>query len=103
VHVVPEGGEFLNPEGFDLVEPGAEFGEGLGVEVIDADAGVGFDARFVDEAGAAKDAEVAAHGLGGETESGGDVAGAAGLLGEEIDDGLAGWIGEGGKGLGEHG
>jgi len=100
--VIAEAGELCDPEGFDFVEPAAEFSEGFVAELVDADAGVGFDALFGDEAGAAEDAEVAAHGLGAEVQRGGDFAGATGFAVEQVDDGAAGIVGEGGEGGVDH-
>ena len=93
--MIAEAAEFGDPEGFDFVEPAAEFAEGFVAELVDADAGVIFDALFGDEPGAAEDAEVATHGLGREVQGGGDFAGAAGFVVEEVDDGAAGIVGEG--------
>ncbi len=97
--MIAEGGEFPDPVGLDLIEPVAEILERLVPEVIDADAGIFSNALFADEATTAEDTQVAAHGLGGLTERGGDVAGTEGPLAEQVDDGLAGLVAEGFEGL----
>ena len=78
-----------------MVEPVTKILEWLLAKVVDADAGIGGNSLFTNDAAAAEDAEVTADGLRREPQRGGDVAGAAGLAAQEIYDRSTGFIGEG--------
>jgi hypothetical protein len=92
--VSAEGAELVGPERLDLVQPGAQVGERLLAQPVDAGAGIGLVAGLLDEAAAAQDAEVAAHRRRAHRERGGELAGAVRARAQEIDHAAAGRIGQ---------
>jgi len=77
----------------------AEVIKRLPAKLIDPHAGIVVNSLLANQAGAAKDAKVAAHGLRCQTDSRGNLTGAKRFLAKQVNNRLPRFIGESGQGF----
>ena len=84
----------MRPEATHLLEPAFEIVEGLALEAIDAETRVVVVTVFAHEAALSKNAEMPAHRGARHVERVGEIARAARLFSQQIDDASSRRIGE---------